>query len=736
MPQRALASTVYALASATLMIAHQVAGKATRDALFLSQYAVTDLPKVVIAAAVLSMLAVMLISRLLAQFGPSRVIPSAFALSAACFLLNWGAYAVYPQAVAVVLYLQMAIFGAVLISGFWSVINERFDPYTAKQTIARIGAAATLGGVLGGLLAGKVAGAIDVRAMLLVLAILHLVCVFTVKAVGELRRAGQGPTAVGIASGIQLLVSHRYLQSMGLLMMLAAVMAALLDYAFKSQASARYTSGEELVAFFGQFYAAVGLATFLLQSLLGPHILKRFGIGVALTIMPVLTIGCGLFGVAVARLWSLALVRGAQMVIANSFFRSAFELLYTPLPPLTKRPTKAIIDVAADRAGDVLGSGLLLGLLALSSELPPPAVLVVAMLVATAVLFVVLRLYRGYVEQLASSLRDGAISLREDEVVDATTRHTLAEVSAATERELLMSKIRQMKHARTGTQGRPEGARPGDRAHGLVPDAHALALVKAITDLLSGDPARIRRCLAGDFMDIRLAPYLFPLLGNDMLADDVRMELRWLAPQLIGALSDALMDPDLSLAARQRIPSVLEVTHNPRAVSALMLGLSEDEFNIRYSCARALARMRERDPYMRIDNAQVFAAVEREVSVDNTTWSSRDLQFDIDLPADLTAMPGSSEIRLNYSMEHVFTLLGLVLDREALVLALRAVLSSDRILSGTALEYLENVLPEEVRSGLWPHLGDTGAARRSNRSKTALIEDLRRGMGVGSDPSG
>ena len=37
------------------------------------------------------------------------------------------------------------------------------------------------------------------------------------------------------------------------------------------------------------------------------------------------------------------LLRGGQMVFQNSFFRSAFELLYTPLPPSRKRPTKSII---------------------------------------------------------------------------------------------------------------------------------------------------------------------------------------------------------------------------------------------------------------------------------------------------------------------------------------------------------------------------------------------------------
>ena len=63
-------ATTFALASATLMIAHQVAGKATRDAIFLSHYEVTDLPKIVITAAVLSMIAV--ISAVCCQMDPEK----------------------------------------------------------------------------------------------------------------------------------------------------------------------------------------------------------------------------------------------------------------------------------------------------------------------------------------------------------------------------------------------------------------------------------------------------------------------------------------------------------------------------------------------------------------------------------------------------------------------------------------------------------------------------------------
>ena len=91
-----------------------------------------------------------------------------------------------------------------------------------------------------------------------------------------------------------------------------------------------------------------------------------------------------------------------------------------------------------------------------------------------------------------------------------------------------------------------------------------------IANLVSANPTKIRRALSSSSLDSRLTPFLTVLLAIDEVAEDIRMKLRWKAPQTIGALTDALLDPDMPLLARQRIPSILEVTHNPRAVSGLL----------------------------------------------------------------------------------------------------------------------------------------------------------------------
>jgi hypothetical protein len=77
-------------------------------------------------------------------------------------------------------------------------------------------------------------------------------------------------------------------------------------------------------------------------------------------------------------------------------------------------------------------------------------------------------------------------------------------------------------------------------------------------------------------------------------------------------------------------------------------------------------------------------------------------------------------------MAHVFTLLSLVLHREPLQVAFRGLHVDDPLLRGTALEYLESVLPEKIRVGLWPFLEDPRPPGRSPRRRDEIIADLLR----------
>ena len=152
--------TFFAASAALMMIGHLQGGKTVRDALFLSYFDVTDLPKMMIATAVLSALAIVAFSRLLTKYGPARLTPPLYIFSGILSFGEWVTMAFWPNIVTLILYLHVTVLDSLLISGFWSIINERYDPYSAKKVISRLAIFATLGGLIG-------AGAASVVAKIL-----------------------------------------------------------------------------------------------------------------------------------------------------------------------------------------------------------------------------------------------------------------------------------------------------------------------------------------------------------------------------------------------------------------------------------------------------------------------------------------------------------------------------------------------------------------------------------------
>jgi ATP/ADP translocase len=362
-----------AVATAFAMIAYQVGAKATRDALFLSSFPVASLPAMTIAAAVFSVAMAFVAARILSAYGPERVIPLGFLTSAALLVGEWAMVGPWPRGAAVAVYLHYAGLGALLISGFWAFLNERFDPRTAKRAIGRVAAGGTVGGLLGGVLAERIGSMSSVGTMLPVLALLHLACALLI---GRLRDAAppladhepetdsrdvvETPRSAGTAraSGLRVLAGSGYLRTLVALVLLVTMSEGLIDWVFKARAAASMVGGHELLRLFAAFYTGVSLLTVVVQAGLSRIALERMGLARSVATLPAV-VGVGSVG---ALLWpglpSALALRAGESVLGNSLYRAGYEAFFTPVSPRDKRAVKTIVDVGAARAGDFLGAGL------------------------------------------------------------------------------------------------------------------------------------------------------------------------------------------------------------------------------------------------------------------------------------------------------------------------------------------------------------------------------------------
>lgn len=652
-----------AAAASLLIVCQQVGAKAARDALFLSSFGASALPSMMIAAAVLSLGAVLALSKLLARFGPARVVPWAFAASAGFFALEWLCWSPFPRFASLLLYVHLSMFGAPAISAFWSLVNEHFDPHQAKKVFAKISAGGSLGGLLGGVLAERIAAWFQASSMLGVLSLLNVLCALAVARLAAPQKREPKTIAAAPASGIEVLRRTPYLQRLATLIALTAIASALIDFSVRARISAAIAPGADQLSFFAGFYAVTGLCTFTLQLTATRTLLARLGLGATLGLHPFFVAAFGLLALFLPGLWPMLLLSAAEEVLAGSVFRSSYELLYTPVPAEQKRSAKTLIDVGFDRLGDITGGAAMIALVALWPD-DPRAVLVVAVCVASAAVVITFAIQRGYVKTLVDSLKNGAIALDQKHVVDATTRRALFETMAL-DRGLLLRQIEELRRSERAKTGLSSGDRE--------------TLIDGANTLLSADPAAARSALQHP-VDRRLLAFVLPWLANPETEREAAAVLRSHAPRALGQLIDALADPELPVAIRARLPELLgEVAGTRRAQDALFEALDAEPLEVALASARALQAGAAQKTFAPASKELVFAVAERAL-----------LRFQHQL--------GGERV-----LELVFEILVLALEKESLEVAQRALSTESARMRGTALEYLDNVLPASLRRALSVH---------------------------------
>lgn len=705
-----------------------VAGKALRDTLFLTSLDVTSLPAMLMVTSAVSLLLVAINSRFSRVVAPARLVPVSFFLSGILFLLEWFFRAAAPTASAVVLYLHISAAGPLLASGFWLISSERFDPHTAKRRFGQMAGAGTLGGLICAVVAERAAAWFGAPSILPALAVLQFTSGFLTRrlAIGspaamhvEAPAAQDAPTR----SGLRVIFEAPYLRNLAALVLLGTTGAALVDYLFKAQAVETFGRGDHLLRFFAIYYAGTSIVTFVLQTSSTHAVLEHLGLGATASTPSVALMLGSIGGLFAPGFGSLLVARGGESILRSSLFRAGYELFYTPIPAAEKRAAKSLIDVAFDRLGDATGGALVRIALVMVPAAHTPAILSIAVVCSLGAIIAASRLNRGYVGTLQSSLE---------------LRSGLSESGSGpaprTTRALMRTLLRREALASTSTHPVMTLSEPPD------PVLHDIA------ELRSRDRLRVVRVLGRDEgLTPALVPHAIPLLAWDQVAEHATFALQKIVEEHVGQFVDAMLDPNQDFAVRRRLARAFSVGVSQRAVDGLMLALDDLRFAVRREAGRSLLAIVERNPMVHISRDQMLAIVLKEVTVGRPVWEGRRV---LDMPKSDSPIDVFVRDRAGESLGHVFTLLSLVLPREPIQLAFRGLQTDDEHLRGTALEYLDSVLPGAIKQRLWPFLEQRparavsksreeaiAALLRSNESIEINLEELRKRMGVASATS-
>ena len=265
-----------------------------------------------------------------------------------------------------VFFIWTSVFNLFVVSIFWQMIVDVFAAEQGKRLFGFIAAGATLGAIAGSAFTVSTVEHMAPGYLMLGSAVMIEVAVFCVRRLSALsaslsERPGAGQddeTPIGgtLLAGFRDALASSYLLNVSLFLLLYAITSTFLYFQQASVVSHAFSSRAAQTQFFAAIDLGVNILTLAVQLFLTGRILRRFGVGTTLSLLPAASV-VG-FGV-VALLPSLASVIAFQIIRRAGNFaiaRPTREILFTVLPREDRYKAKSFIDTAVYRLGDQIGA--------------------------------------------------------------------------------------------------------------------------------------------------------------------------------------------------------------------------------------------------------------------------------------------------------------------------------------------------------------------------------------------
>lgn len=345
-----------------LIITFYVLGRSARDSLFQASYDKTMIPYADIAVAVVSSALIAIYLRASRGANLRNLQMGTLVVLAAMLPLQWwGVHVAHAPAVSAIFYVWVGVCGILSVSQVWMLANAVWTTREAKRLFGPLGSAGILGGIVGGSLTTWVAHRLGTDSILLVMAGFVVLCPPLVLIVSR-QIVAQGsadhtevPTA-SVRASARLVWRSPHLLAIAALILLGSIVTSVAGWQYKVIVKDAVQHTDNVTAVYGMVMTYASTASLFAQLLLTTKLLRRFGVGLTLLLLPFFMMA-GSVGVLVwGTVWAAAILRASDTVIRYSVDTSAIQLLYLPVAANIKLQVKSFIDTVVWKIGDGLSA--------------------------------------------------------------------------------------------------------------------------------------------------------------------------------------------------------------------------------------------------------------------------------------------------------------------------------------------------------------------------------------------
>ena len=318
----------------------------------------------------------------LASRVPRRVLINGVTLFfAGCLLVFYGLAQLHVP-LGVVFFLWVGIFNLMVPAQFWAFANDLYTPEAGKRLFVIVAFGASLGAVFGSWIDSLLIAPLGVYQLMLVAAGVLALSLLITNGVDSRERARRRAAAAAAAAAavedeplkeggaFAMVFRTRYLLLIALLMLvlnwvnttgeyiLGRTVVSAAEQALASGAAGGLSKEQFIGGFYAEFFTVVNVAGLLLQLFVVSRVLKYFGVGVAIMILPLIALGGYLIAAFYPVLAMVRWAKTAENATDYSVQNTVRQVLFLPTTREQKYKAKQAIDTFFVRAGDVLSAAV------------------------------------------------------------------------------------------------------------------------------------------------------------------------------------------------------------------------------------------------------------------------------------------------------------------------------------------------------------------------------------------
>ncbi len=343
--------------------------KPVSRALFLNSFDIDKLPYLMILIAFVGGFLAYLYTRLAVKTSLPAAVGWSTALTIGSLVVISWLLGLDRGWVLYVFNIWVGLFSVMMVAQGWLIAANVFTSREAKRLYGLLGMSAVVGAAFGGKFTADMVRSIGARKLVLASAVMVFIAYLCFRALlmqkgvalSSARGAESEEAEFHFADIVSAIRRHRHLQVIVAIITVTFIVDVTIDYQFNAMAKLAYHDKNQLTAFLGNFYGIyLNLVNFVLQFFLTAAVVRWFGVGGTLQIMPVTMSVTALATFFLPGVGPSAALRLTEAATRYTLNRTGMELLYVPLPADLKNRTKAFVDIFVDRMGRGLGGVILI----------------------------------------------------------------------------------------------------------------------------------------------------------------------------------------------------------------------------------------------------------------------------------------------------------------------------------------------------------------------------------------